>query len=245
MISKPLFFLSFLKKKKIEAKDCRQNTQLAFQWVTSLLMLLKGFENVFDCGEARGAELDTLNTKPTKAGKTLRNHNNPQVFSIFCVPGSAPCQLSNPVANLLHWVSSICTPRVALDSSPSCPLPRNDDLYGLKKRIPCPGHWQERGGRREDGVLIFLATSLLVTAGWLCPLHPESRLLPGGPLLPAPLPESRNCTSLSAPSGLASVRAACCCQLQTMTRSLMAESSPTKTSGKSLSVNPFSVTAFV
>lgn len=87
--------------------------------------------------------------------------------------------------------------------------------------------------------MILLATSLLVTAGWLGPLHPESQLLPGSPLLPAPLPESRNCTSLSVPSGLVLVRAACCCQLQTMTRSLMAESSPTKTSGKSISVNPF------
>lgn len=55
-------------------------------------------------------------------------------------------------------------PWVALYSSLSCPLPRNDDLYGRNR-----GHWRQRGGRREDGVFIFLAPSLLVTAGWLCP----------------------------------------------------------------------------
>ena len=174
-----------------------------------------------------------MNTKPTKAEKTPRNHHHPQVFRIFCVPGSGSCQLSKPVTNLLCWGSSICTPGSPLDSSPPCSLPRNDDLYALNRGLPCPGHWQERGGRREDGVFIFLATSLLVTAGWLCGSIQSHSSCQAALCFQLPSLNPGTAPPSLPPWGLHPQ------ELQRLIPSLTAESSPTETSGKGLSVHVF------
>lgn len=100
-----------------------------------------------------------MSTKPTKAGKTIRNNTNHQVLSILCEPGTVPCQLPNPVTNLSCWVSSICMPKSSLYSSPSCSLLRSHDLYGLQQRAPLPrGTGKREEGGDKDGVLIFLAS---------------------------------------------------------------------------------------
>lgn len=111
-----------------------------------------------------------MSTKPTKAGKTIRNNTNHQVLSILCEPGTVPCQLPNPVTNLSCWVSSICMPKSSLYSSPSCSLLRSHDLYWTAaKGSLAQGHRQERGGRRQGWGTYFPGVCLLLTAGWLCP----------------------------------------------------------------------------
>lgn len=128
-----------------------------------------------------------MSTKPTKTGKTIRNNTNHQGFSILCVPGTGPCQLPNPLTNLLCWVSAIYMSRPSLYSFPSCSLLRNHDLCGLQQKALLPmgtGKREEGGG--EDRVLIFLAPDLLVTTGWLRPS--VQSLSRGQTALPVQLP---------------------------------------------------------
>ena len=155
-----------------------------------------------------------MSTKPTKAGKTIRNNTNHQVFSILCVPGAVSCQLPNPVTNLSCWVSSICMLKSSLYSSPSCSLLRNNRTMicmDCSKGLPCPGALS-RERREETRTGYLFSWRLSAVYGRLAvSLCPEPQLPLGSPPHPAPLPESRNCSLPSAPSGNLMERAPPCC----------------------------------